>query len=445
MTHDKASYVPRDDYALIIQQEGKPQQILTKYLRLLLNYHYGFTITMAGDPSEGARLLLQYSREVRCVFLIHSQPLAQTTVNILNKHGELPLLLLVPERIREQQATEFAELDKVSICSWEQAVGHGEMALGPVMSRALGAHGIGDLSQDIEQLPYTKVQQRIELRLRSIKTLPTLPEIVLRIMRLVNDPRTTTEQLEQVLCTDPAMVMKLLQVVKSPVFASTVQRGSWSLAEIIVRLGLKKVGAIAQQIKMINSLMAPEESDFDLRRFWEHSVGSGIIADKLHARNLLRLPSPIAFSTYWIGALLHDMGKLALGFFYWDGFARITSLMEQHSSSFRSAEAQLSESINHEYIGRLLLMHSQMDEELATSVGTHHTPGKTPGDLVCLIHMADNLCKDLGLGYSEAEKGEYSQAVLSRLGMEKEEIDGLREALGTETVEEIRETVQQCM
>ncbi len=41
------------------------------------------------------------------------------------------------------------------------------------------------------------------------------------------------------------------------------------------------------------------DSDFDLPRFWRHSVACAVIADRLCADNLVELPEPIAFSTYW--------------------------------------------------------------------------------------------------------------------------------------------------
>ena len=90
------------------------------------------------------------------------------------------------------------------------------------------------------------------------------------------------------------------------------------LKEIITRLGVKKVGAIAQQVKMINSLVKPEESKFDMKRFWEHSVGCAIIADKLYTERHVKLQAEIEFNDYWIGSLLHDVGKLVIGFFFWD-------------------------------------------------------------------------------------------------------------------------------
>ncbi|HCL27250.1 MAG TPA: hypothetical protein DIC52_02295 [Candidatus Latescibacteria bacterium] len=76
----------------------------------------------------------------------------------------------------------------------------------------------------VDELPYSAVQQQAERRLRSIHTLPTLPEI---IMRMVNDPKTTPEELDKVLCTDPAIVMKLIQVMRSPCsWAQAVARRS---------------------------------------------------------------------------------------------------------------------------------------------------------------------------------------------------------------------------
>jgi len=209
--------------------------------------------------------------------------------------------------------------------------------------------GLGNLFQRVDEMPYSAVQQQVERRLRSINTLPTLPEIV---MLMVNDPKTTPEESERVVCTDPAIVMKLLQVMRSPVFTGTAGRtAKWSLKEIITRLGVKKVGAIAQQVKMINILVKPHDSEFDLKRFWEHSVGTAIIADKLVTDGLVRTAKPLEFTDYWIGALLHDVGKLVLGFFFWDWMDRILAHRTDKSGSFRQAEVALGDVASHQRVG----------------------------------------------------------------------------------------------
>ena len=233
--------------------------------------------------------------------------------------------------------------------------------------------------------------------------------------------------------------------MKSPIFSGTGHRGKWTLTEIIVRLGRRQVGAIAQQIAIINSLVRPEESAFDLRRFWQHSVGCAMIADRLYTRDLISLRAKIEFNEYWIGALLHDIGKLILGFFSWSWFEGVLKQRARDACSFRQAEAQLGETFNHEHIGRLLLLNMDMGPELAEAVGAHHSANKAPGPLVCLLYMADNLCKEMGLGYVPEEPSTYSAAVLKALRLEVADVQKLQSSMGDSMVEKIEELTDQCI
>ena len=443
MSASKAAGVAGPECGMIVQQDGKPQQVLAKFLNLMLNYQYGLSVVLEQDPSKAVAQLLKGN--VRCVFLIQNQEIKSvTTITALSRQGSTPLFLIVPQAQLANQQLICAGMDNIHYCSWQKAFSQSEESLQFVATSALDENGIGDLFSDIEKIPYPVIQQRIERRLRNINTLPTLPEIVMRIMRMVNDPKTTTDELEQVLCTDPAIVMKLLQVMKSPVFGGTVQRGKWTLNEIIVRLGLKKVGAIAQQIKLINSLVKPQESEFDLQRFWVHSVGTAIIADKLYTKKLVPIKAELGFTDYWIGALLHDAGKLVLGFFFWDWFSRVLEHAE-NSGSFRRAEARLGDPANHERLGQLLLINANMGEEVAGVVGTHHGLGEEPAPLACLVHLANQLSKDLGMGYLPDEAADYSEEVLKVLDMKPEDVESLKESLAEDTTGEVKSMVDQCL
>jgi HD-like signal output (HDOD) protein len=132
---------------------------------------------------------------------------------------------------------------------------------------------------------------------------------------------------------------------------------------------VKKIGAIAQLVKMINSLVKPEESEFDMKRFWEHSVGTAIIADKLVTDRLVRLGKPLEFNDYWIGALLHDVGKQVLGFFFWDWMLRILTHRAEKNCSFRQAEVDLGDVASHQRVGQLMLLNSDMGENAVNAVG----------------------------------------------------------------------------
>ena len=430
-------------FGLVVHQEDKVPRFLAKYVNLILNYHYGLPIRVARNIDRG---LLERSRGLRCTFVIQNQKIpTRTAIQALSQQGRIPLFLVFPAALRQHHESLCQGMEKVFFCSWETAFSQNNGSLQPLVATCFEQDGIGNLFTEIDQVPYDIMQLRLKTWLQNLETLPTLPEIVLRIMALVNDPKTTVEDLERLLISDAAIVHKLMQVVNSPAFAGVGRKGEWALKEAIVRLGLKKVGVIAQQIKLINNFVRPEETQFDLRRFWEHSVGCALIADKLYKKKLILLKETLEFSDYWIAALLHDVGKLVLGFFFWEWFDRVLRRLNWTSSSFREAEAQMGDSANHERVGQLLLTAADMGPRLAAAVGRHHTIGNAPGDLTCLIHLADNLCRDLGLGYLAEEQGVYSEEVLRLLGLTPEDVQNLKEAVGNEIVTEVKELVGQCM
>ena len=435
-------------YSLVIQQaEEPPPQVVLTYLRLILNYQYGLDILTAGKPVEAASLLVEHGQGICCIVLIQDRELSsRNSLSGLNRRGNIPLILLLPTSLARSDEMLYKGLRNVFVCAWEKAISNTEFSLQQVISTAFEAQGIGRLPVEAENIPHEVLQKRVEQRLKHVNTLPTLPEIVLRIARLVKDPQTTIENLEEVLLSDPAIVHKLLQVVKSPAFAGPGHEGKWSLKDAIVRLGLKQVGAIAQQIKLINSLLKSNESPFDLHRFWEHSVGCAVIADKLYTKNLIPLQSSIEFDEYWMSALLHDIGKLVLGFFFWDYFEKVVNQMASRAkTSFHREEVRIGGVANHEYLGRLVLLNAKADPGLVEVAGTHHDTGAIPSPLVCLIHVANNLSKDLGMGYFPKEQGVYSASVLNTLRLTRADLQGLRSTLGEETVAEIKELVDRCV
>ena len=193
---------------------------------------------------------------------------------------------------------------------------------------------------------------------------------------------------------------------------------------------------------MINSLVKPEESEFHMKRFWEHSVGTAIIADKLVTDRLVRLGKPLEFNDYWIGALLHDVGKLVLGFFFCDWMLRILTHRAEKNCSFRQAEVDLIAS--HQRVGQLMLLNSDMGENAVNAVGNHHELSD-PDDLLRLLHVADNLAKSVGLGTLPGEEAEFDADVLKQMGLSSDRVVRLSADLQKEMVQEIRSVVASCL
>ena len=433
-----------DEYALIVRQKSKPQQVLVRYLTLLLNYRYGLDIIVVDNFIEAFSIHQKFRERIRCAFIVHNTAIGnKASIAPLSMEGSIPLFLLLPQSLIEEHKALCYRMENVHFCAWEGAFSHTASSLHKVIADPFADQGIGDLFNETGSLSGEESERFIQHRLKNLRTLPTIPEIALRIMRMTEDSQTTVEDLEEVLTSDPAIVHKLIQVVSSAIFAGTSHKEDWTLQEAIVRLGRKQVGGIALQVKLMNSLVCPEESEFDLSRFWRHSVGCALIADRLCKKELSDLE--ISFNDYWIGALLHDIGKLVLGFFFWNHFEDVLEKMKEINVSFREAEIKLGDFANHEFLGKVLLYQSQVSKNLIKGVGAHNTLGNSPNRLTCLLHLANEISKELGLGYLPWEKPSYNPQVLSELKFDQEELARLVESLGAEIVKKVDDLIERCL
>ena len=445
MSTNKPGDQEDQEYGLIVQQPGEQQQELVKRLSLVLNYLYGFNIILARHIGEATSLSGERAQAIRHVFVVQDQAVGAASITSFTQNGTVPVVLVLPARALSQQGESVDLLPNVHVITWEEALAHGAGAsLRERIEEVFEQNSIGGLFDRAQYVAYRILQKRVEKQLRNLHTLPTLPEVVLRIIEVISDTESTPDQLEEVLRSDPAIVHKLLQVVNTPAFAGAGHRGEWSLNEAIVRLGRRKLGSVALQIKLINSLIKPEDSHFDLRRFWIHSVGCAHIADRIYGDRLVALDDDIGVNEYWIAALLHDIGKLILGFFFWSYFQRVEELMDGAGVTFREAEMRLGDIVTHQQVGQLLLMRAAMGEAVVRVVATHNDSESLPSGLQCLVHLADNLTKDFGLGYLPHERGLYDEAVLRAVKLDEEGLEALRASLGRTVVAEIMEVVDRC-
>lgn len=462
--------VPPDpeEFALIIRDHGKPQQVLLKYTVMILNFRYGLQIAVLNNLKEGVALMRRRSHTIKAVFVIHNDRIqSKMFLQGFTLQGKIPLFILCPTALISQQNRTARGVKKVTVCAWEKAFGTRGPSLATFIDKAFEETPVDGLIE--EGASFEQLQKRVEVRVRNMRTLPAMPEIVLRIMKLVGSPNASAQEMESLLLSDAAIVEKLLQVINSPYFAGTGHKGGWTLKEAIVRMGLQKVGAVAQQVKMMNSFAKPEDSKFDLRRFWEHSVGCSMLADKLITSELIEFEGTIEFDDYWIGAILHDIGKLILGLFFWDFYEMILANMQSPGAaeaqketekkaasdtqgdsptalmSFRAAEKKLADAPNHELVGQLMLLKSNIKEELLQVVKSHHEIAAPSSILVCLVNLVDNISKDLGMGYCEGEPAEYDEHVLQTFGLDDTKLTKLKETLNEFIVPEIKAMVGKCL
>ena len=122
--------------ALVVKQEGRPQQVLDDFLHMFLNYQYGLSLLHAPGMMDGAARLRQRGDEIRCAFVIQNIELTnKTTITALSRGGQIPLFVLVP--VKQLQAVKDLCLGMSNVFFWDWE--RGSSRRGPTLVKTIEA------------------------------------------------------------------------------------------------------------------------------------------------------------------------------------------------------------------------------------------------------------------------------------------------------------------
>src|SRR5437762_528124 len=143
-------------------------------------------------------------------------------------------------------------------------------------------------------------QQLVEQAIKKVATISTLPEVTTRIIRTVEDPKSTASQLHQIVTHDPALVMRILKVVNSAFYGLPGQIASVERA--IVLLGLNAVKNIAVAASLGQMFRGGKLCEgFAAKDLWTHCIAVGVSARELSKQ--LKLPLG---EEALLAAMIHD-------------------------------------------------------------------------------------------------------------------------------------------
>jgi HD-like signal output (HDOD) protein len=233
------------------------------------------------------------------------------------------------------------------------------------------------------------VRQIIRQRLTD---LPTLPEVVGRLMAIVRDERSTTAQLASVIERDQAICAAVLRVANSAYYGA--YRKVDSIGRAVVVLGFEQVRSIALGTGVFAGLRG-SPAGLDRRRFWLHAIGTATAARLVSERRGRQEES------YFVCGLLHDIGKLLLG----RHLAKVYGELIAQAQSERRALHELEAArfgLDHAEVGRLMLERWRLPEGITSGLRHHHAwegNGEVP-EAALVVALADNLCHEAGIGAS---------------------------------------------
>jgi len=220
-------------------------------------------------------------------------------------------------------------------------------------------------------------------------TLPVFSDVARTVQKAARAETYDIAEIERVIESDPALVAEVLRAANSAFFGGLSEVSSIRAA--VLRLGLQRVANLV--------LLASEKSRYtarnpdiaaSIRDLWHHHSACALGAEWLARK--VRFPQH--GETVFIGALVHDIGKLFL--------LRVLDEMAHDPAYFGTVSPELVREMldnAHAEVGHRLLTSWHLPDVFQVIVRDLHTSEPDPANIPLLIvRLANHACNKVGIG-----------------------------------------------
>jgi len=266
----------------------------------------------------------------------------------------------------------------------------------------------------------------VELILRQIKSLPTLPTIATRLLTLTASDTSHARQVIELIGSDPVLTAKILSLCRKS--HRGVRDEALTIDKAVVLLGFNAIRNAVLSIKVFETFEQPSpiaanrgvsspdlgnhtahpltptsnEIQFDRVNFWRHSLAVGIAAELIAAGHpdCTDLGSAEAF----VCGLLHDIGKIALDHVLPKSYARVIELAELNQGNIAELERRIM-GLDHYTAGKRLAEQWQLPYQVQDCIWLHGSAYQTLPKLdhrrmIGLVSLADLIVRRHHIGFS---------------------------------------------
>ena len=266
----------------------------------------------------------------------------------------------------------------------------------------------------------TKVARQVELIIRKLTSLSTLPQIATGFLKSASSARVDVERLIEVIESDPALTAKIFSLAHDQQITFTDDKPS--IRQAIAKLPIETVRDSLLSIKVFQAFDAnydpDDKSALPRKQLALHALATACCAKRIADIALAENERPLAFSA----GLLHDIGKLAIADVMPKSFEKIAAEAQTRNESFMTIEHEHL-GLDHTIIGKRLGEKWHLPEEIVLGIWLHHSDMPVIADtmpqtkIAQVVSLADIIARRCGIGSS----GSFS---------EPEGIDEIAESLG---------------
>jgi HD-like signal output (HDOD) protein len=227
-----------------------------------------------------------------------------------------------------------------------------------------------------------------------VKDFPTLPTIYTKLVEVISNPRTTVQDVADLIIKDQSSTTKILKIVNSPIMG--IQKTVNNITQAIFFLGFNEVKNIVLTLSVMEMFAGTNSiKAFNIIDLWKHSIAVATIA-KLLATNLKIRNT----EDYFVGGIVHDIGILFFIRNFNMEYNRIFEKAVENNVSITTLEREVF-GITHYSIGDMIAKKWKLPVQLQNVI-KHQRNGTIEGrgdTLVSCIHLANTISQIMNLDY----------------------------------------------
>ncbi len=278
-----------------------------------------------------------------------------------------------------------------------------------------------------------KIEKSVIDRINTLKDLPSLPHILVKLMEACNDENGSLGDIAGILTNDPSLCSKVLRLVNSAYYG--LGKRVEGIDQAVAYLGthaVKNIAVCSAVYQVFNA--GKRDGTFNLKVFWWHSLKCALLSRIFSGEMGYSSPDEA-----FVAGLLHDIGKLVL----WVNFSeKYTELLKKYANQpelLAAAEGRLG--ATHSQIGAWLLDRWKFQSFVADSALYHHEPLERithAFPLAKIVYTADKLSGETpdnraeGMRVAEKLCGFSREQVIAFLARSDEELGEVARSFGIE-------------
>ncbi len=256
--------------------------------------------------------------------------------------------------------------------------------------------------------------------------LPPLPEILLKLQNLINDPDSDLEAIAGLIETEAVLSGRLINLANSVLFGGGREEAG-DLSSAVMRLGVKMILDLAYTLQLPN--MFNRFKSLDQYRFWKHSLAVACLTQVLGKK--VGVTEEEQAESYVCG-LMHDLGIVVFEYLIPDAYSDFVKSIGSEGVSLETLEREKFGIDHPELGGRFIRKYWPISPIVIKTVKNHHDKlslnGAKPtvSQLVCI---ANQMVVNHGMTHGVGTPAEVAMEdkVYKNLGVSPEELEDILE------------------